>query len=177
MMADEPEQTPSRGPEDGTDAPPLDLPALRLRTDERGRMFILREGHADQQVVARRAFPWSRPDQFISLRGKEGGELAMIESLTLLPDAAQAQILAFLAAGTFIPRIRRITRIDMQHGYQLWDVETEAGSLQLRVQEREDIRFLSETRFSVKDANGNVYEIPDVSELDEGSQRELSRVV
>jgi hypothetical protein len=47
----------------------------------------------------------------------------------------------------------------------------------LRVQEREDIRFLSDTRFSVKDANGNLYEIEDASKLDELSRRELMRVV
>lgn len=157
--------------------PPVELASLRLKTDERGRLYVVREGLDDQQVVAKRAFPWSRPGLFISLRNKDGNELAMIESLESVPAEARAQIEAFLGAATFIPKIRRIERIDMEHGYQLWDVQTEAGNLQLRVQEREDIRFLSETRFSVKDANGNVYEIADLSALDEQSQRELSRVV
>lgn len=157
--------------------PPVELWSLRLRTDDRGRMYVVRDGFDEQQVIAKRAFPWSKPGEFISLRNKDGNELAMIESLRSVPSEARAQLEAFLSSGTFIPKIRRIERINMEHGYQLWDVETEAGTLQLRVQEREDIRFLSETRFSVKDANGNVYEIADVNALDEQSQRELSRVV
>lgn len=156
---------------------PVDLAALRIRTDEQGRLFLVSEDIADRQVIARRAFPWSRPDQFISLRSKDGNELALIESLSQVPDAARDQIVRFLSSGTFIPKVLRVQQINMEHGYQLWDVETEAGAVQLRVQEREDIRFLSETRFCVKDANGNVYEIPNVNELDEQSQRELSRVV
>ncbi len=173
-MADTP--SPTDG-EKKPEFPPVLVPSLRLRTDDRGRMYIQRDGFEDQQVIARRAFPWSKPSQFISLRNKDGNELALIESLDEAPNEAREQIARFLSVGTFIPKISRIEQINMEHGYQLWDVHTEAGTLQLRVQEREDIRFLSETRFSVKDANGNVYEIPNVNELDEQSQRELSRVV
>ncbi len=157
--------------------PPAELSNIRLKTDDRGRMFVVRDGFDDQQVLARRAMPWSLPGAFISLRNKDGNELAMIESLDVLPGDASAQIERFLEQATFIPKIMRIDKIDLQHGYQLWDVVTEAGTLQLRVQEREDVRFLSDSRFSVKDANGNVYEIADVSALDEQSQRELSRVI
>lgn len=159
------------------DTAPINLNSLQIRTDERGRLFIVRDSTNDQQVIARRAMPWSRPDQFISLRNKDGNEIAMIESLDTIPPDARGQILRFLDQGTFVPKIKRIETINMEHGYQLWDVITDAGTLQLRVQEREDIRFLSETRFSVKDANGNVYEIPNVNELDAQSQRELSRVI
>lgn len=157
--------------------PAVELPLLKLKTDDRGRMFVVRDGFDDQQVLARRAMPWSLPGAFISLRNKDGIELAMIESLDVVPADARMQIEHFLEQATFIPKINRIEKIDLEHGYQLWDVVTEAGTLQLRVQEREDVRFLSETRFSVKDANGNVYEIADVNALDEQSQRELSRVV
>lgn len=176
-MADPPTTPSKSSDEKRDDQAPIELPTLRLRTDERGRMFILRVGADDQQVIARRAMPWSIPTQFVSLRSKDGNELAMIESLDIVPSEAQTQIIRFLEQGTFIPKIRRIDRINLEHGYQLWDVDTDAGTLQLRVQEREDVRFLSETRFSVKDANGNVYEIPNVNALDEQSQRELSRVV
>lgn len=159
------------------DAAPLDLSNLKLRTDERGRMFVIRDGSEERQVIARRAMPWSRPTEFISLRNKDGNELAMIESLDAVPSEARRQIQAFLERGTFVPKITGIETVNMEHGYQLWDVTTDAGKLQLRVQEREDIRFLSETRFNVKDANGNVYEIPNVNDLDAQSQRELSRVI
>lgn len=155
----------------------MDPATLRVRLDERGRLYVIRERMEDQQIIARRAFPWSRPETFISLRDKDGHELLMLESLDALPPEAREVVGRFLSSSTFIPKIIRVDKVDVQHGFQLWDVQTEAGPAQLRVQEREDIRFLSDTRFSVKDANGNLYEIADVRLLDEASQRELSRVV
>jgi hypothetical protein len=176
-MADSPGEQDKPTEETKPVFPPVVLTSLRLKSDERGRLFVVRDGHEDQQVMVRRAFPWSIPGEFISLRDKDGTELAMIESLDILPAETRSHVERFLVASTFIPKINRIEKINLEHGYQLWDVESEAGSLQLRVQEREDIRFLSDSRFSVKDANGNVYEIANVNELDEQSQRELSRVV
>jgi hypothetical protein len=45
------------------------------------------------------------------------------------------------------------------------------------VQEREDIRFMPDGRFAVKDADGNLYELPPMKELDEESRRALEAVV
>jgi hypothetical protein len=160
-------------------SPLVDLATLRVRIDDRSRLLLSREGQGDVPVTVRRAFPWSRPDQFISLRSKDGQELAMLESLDApLPVEARETILRSLDAATFIPRITRVTQVQAQHGgVQIWDVETDAGTLQIRVQEREDVRFLSETRFSIKDAHGNVYEIPNVEALDDHSRREVARVI
>ena len=161
------------------DSPPIDVAAMSLRVDDRGRLMLRRAPGADEvPAVARRAFPWSRPDEFVSLRSKDGAEIVLLETLgPPLSAAAREVVLAALEAATFIPRITRVDRVDLQHGYQLWDVQTEAGPAHLRVQEREDVRFLSDTRFSVKDANGNVYEIADIERLDDHSRRELSRVI
>ena len=54
-------------------------------------------------------------------------------------------------------RVRRVDEIDVRFGYQQWKVQTDRGPIEFRVQEREDIRFLPDGRFSVKDADGNVY--------------------
>lgn len=158
---------------------PIDVASLSLRLDDRGRLMLRRSAGADEIVaVARRAFPWSRPDELISLRSKEGTELLLLETLgPPLSADARAVVLRALDAATFIPRITRVDLVDLQHGYQLWDVQTEAGPAHLRVQEREDIRFLSDTRFCIKDANGNVYEIADLAQLDDHSRHELSRVI
>jgi hypothetical protein len=39
------------------------------------------------------------------------------------------------------------------------------------VQEREDIRFLPDGRFRIKDADGTVYEMVRLEDLDEASRR------
>lgn len=158
-------------------ATPLDAATLRLRIDDRGRLFATAEDATDRHVIVRRAFPWSRPETFVSLRSKDGHELLLLESLDGLPPETRDLLVRALDAATFVPRITRVDHVDLQHGYQLWKLVTEAGPRQIRVQEREDVRFLSETRFSVKDADGNVYEIADIAKLDDHSRRELARVI
>ena len=161
------------------DESPVDVATMSLTLDDRGRLMMRRSPASEPIVaVARRAFPWSRPDELVSLRSKDGVELVLLATLgPPLSADARAVVLRALDAATFIPRITRVDLVDLQHGYQLWDVQTEAGPAHLRVQEREDVRFLSDTRFSVKDANGNVYEIADLAALDDHSRRELSRVI
>lgn len=159
-----------------SERPVLSAATLKLRLDERGRL-LASHGETEVPVVARRAFPWSNPTAFISLRDKEGVELTMIESLDAVPPASRKVLADYLAQASFIPRIVRIDEVNLEHGYQLWRVETEAGPAEFRVQEREDIRFLSEGRFSIKDASGNVYEIADLSKLDERSQRQIYRLL
>ena len=164
-------------PEDDGEVEPLEPSTLSLRVDERGRVFARRSEGEEVQVIARRAFPWTMADAFISLRTTKGRELAMLETLDVVPDAARETIRTALNVATFIPRITAVRRVSLEHGFQSWDVTTEAGDTNLRVQEREDVRFFSDARLGIKDANGNVYEIADVHALDAHSRRELSKIM
>jgi hypothetical protein len=151
---------------------------VSLRVDVAGRMFLRRDDQPEKQVVARRAFPWSLPNQYIALREREGGaELVMIDSLDALPQALLLAIREHLDRTGLIPVITAIDSIEVRHGYQNWKVRTDHGPVEMRVQEREDIRFLSATRFTVKDADGNVYEIPDIERLDPASRGEFMKLV
>ena len=67
--------------------------------------------------------------------------------------------------------------MDVRFGYQQWRVETDRGPAEFRVQEREDIRFLHDGRFSVKDADGNVYELRSLHELDDLSRRAVESLL
>jgi hypothetical protein len=149
-----------------------------LRLDDAGRLFLKRSDDPEKQIVARRAFPWSIPNRYIALREREGGaEIALIDSLDQLPPPLRQPILDHLSRSGFIPVITGIDEIEVRHGYQNWKIHTDHGPVEMRVQEREDIRFLSNTRFTVRDADGNLYEIPDVQRLDARSQREFMKLV
>ncbi len=47
-----------------------------------------------------------------------------------------------LAATSFVPQIQHVDDVDVRFGYQQWKVQTDRGPADIRVQEREDIRFL-----------------------------------
>ena len=145
-----------------------------LDRDAQGRLVLKRTGEEDVvDVRIRRAFPWSKPSHYISIRNSEGKELLMIEDLSALDPVKRRFVDDALAEVSFVPRIERIESIDMKFGHQQWSVITDRGPASFRVQEREDIRFLNDGRFRIKDADGNIFELPRLDALDPHSQREL----
>jgi hypothetical protein len=151
---------------------------FELISDAKGALTLKRPGQEDvANVRVRRAFPWSNPSRHVSVRSGEGKELVLIEDLAALPEAQRSLIERALRESTFIPKIMRILECDTRFGHQNWRVQTDAGPVEFRVQEREDIRFLPDGRFTVKDADGNLYELPRLEELDEQSRRALEKLV
>ena len=143
-----------------------------LVRDEQARLVLRRPGLDDVvDVRVRRAFPWSAPDRFVSIRDSEGKELLLIDSLEPLDVARRTIIEGSLGDSSFVPRITSVIDVDLRFGYQQWKVKTDRGPAEFRVQEREDIRFLPDGRFRIKDAEGTVYEMVRLDELDEASRR------
>jgi hypothetical protein len=151
---------------------------FELIADARGKLTLKRAGQDDvADVRIRRAFPWSHPARYVSIRNSEGKELLLVDDVAQLPAEQRRVIETALAGSVFIPRIRRVDRVDASFGFQQWSVQTDRGSVEFRVQEREDIRFLPDGRYSVRDADGNVYEMPPLAELDEHSRKALGPVI
>ena len=152
--------------------------AFELVADEQNKLTLKRAGEADvRDVRIRRAFPWSNPGRFVSIRSSEGKELVLVDDVATLPPALRQTIEAYLAATVLIPRIEKIEAIDVRFGFQEWSVTTDRGPVAFRVQEREDIRFLPDGRYSIKDADGNIYEMRPLGELDEHSRRALEPLI
>lgn len=148
--------------------------AFELIEDATGLLILRRPGAEDvKDVRIRRAFPWSSPDRFISIRSSDSKELLLIESLAGLDSGVRSVIDRWMSSNRFIPLIKRIDEVDVRFGYQQWKVQTDRGPIEFRVQEREDLHFLPDGRFRVKDADGNIYELPKLDELDEASRRAL----
>jgi hypothetical protein len=148
-----------------------DPQTFELIEDEMHRLTLRRAGEEDvKDVRIRRAFPWSQPARHISIRSSEGKELLLIDDITGLDAQLRARIERWLETHSFIPKIVHIDEVDVRFGYQQWKVQTDRGPIEFRVQEREDIRFLPDGRFSIKDADGNVYEMPRLDQLDHHSR-------
>lgn len=151
---------------------------FELIEDDRRRLVLRRGGQDDMvDVRVRRAFPWSHKDRFVSIRSSDGKELMLIEDPSSLPPELRATVEKWLDEHTFIPRVTRIDHVDVRFGYQQWTVQTNRGPAEFRVQEREDIRFHPDGRFSIKDADGNVYEMPRLDELDQHSRRAVESLL
>jgi hypothetical protein len=149
-----------------------------LFQDDQGRLVLRRPGVDDVvDVRVRRAFPWSEPAAFVSIRDAEGKELLLIDSVEPLDAGRRSVIEGALGDTSFVPRITAVQDVDVRFGYQQWKVKTDRGPAEFRVQEREDIRFLPDGRFRIKDADGTVYELVRLDELDEASRRAVEPLI
>jgi hypothetical protein len=142
------------------------------------QLVLKRPGQDDVvDVRVRRAFPWSKPSRYISIRNAEGKEVLLVDDLQQLPAALRTTIENALAGAQFIPTIKRIVDLDMSFGHQNWTVETDRGPASFRVQEREDVRFMADGKFTIKDADGGIYLLPSLEDLDPMSRRAVERLL
>ncbi len=163
---------------DASEAPPAEeKPARleRLTRDEKGLLVARISGRDEpvEDVRIARCFPWSLPESLISLRDKDGKELVLLETLEGLSAEARELIEKELRDKIFAPKIQRILSFRERFGITTVKAETDRGEVTFQLRHREDIRALSPTRCILKDVDGNMYEVPDVTLLDPASQRQL----
>ncbi len=149
-----------------------------LSTNDKGQLVLSRPGQSDvADVRVRLAFPLTHAGRFVSVRGPDGKELLLIDDLADVPAGVRAMVESAVAAATFVPRITRVDAVDVRFGHQQWAVQTDRGPAAFRVQEKEDIRFLNDGRFRIKDADGTVYEMDSLADLDDASRRAVEPLV
>lgn len=125
-------------------------------------------------VRVARCFPWSLPDRMISVRDKDGNELVLLETLDGLPQPTRELIDDELRDKIFAPRIERILACEHRFGITTFHAVTDRGDVKFQLRNRDDVRVLSAVRCILKDVDGNVYEVRDLTKLDRESRHHLS---
>jgi len=149
-----------------------------LSLNDKSQLVLHREVQDDVvDVRLRRSFPWTRPTELVSIRDDKGKEVVLIERLEDLEIEQRKLVEHWLAQNSFLPEIISVMKVNNDFGYQLWHVLTDRGPVEFRVQEREDIRFLPDGRFSVKDVDGNIYVMPRADRLDPASQKAIQGII
>lgn len=154
--------------------PVLDPAGVRARLDQQGRLQVtLPDGSEHTNVRVEPAFPITRPDRFFYLVAEEEGELGLLIEPKRLERETRDLIFAQADQVYFMPRIRRIVRIDerLGTGISRWDVETDRGPNSFDVVSRsESVWHMGRNRIVIRDAHGNRYLIEDISALDKRSR-------
>ncbi len=84
---------------------------LELTLDDDGQLWALPPGAARLAVFARRAFPLSDPNSYISLVDEHHFERACFVTLDALPVRAREVLERALEKGDFLPKIQHIQTI------------------------------------------------------------------
>ena len=153
--------------------------ALRSLTRNAKGELVAQLAEKDEPVVdvrVARCFPWSLPDSLVSLRDKDGNELLLLETLDGLPKATRELVEQELRDKIFAPRIEKVFSYENRFGIITIKAVTDRGEITFQMRSADEVRTLSPTRFLLKDADGNLYEIADMSKLDPQSRRLLAEL-
>ena len=111
---------------------------------------------------------WGR---FISFTDEDGEELGLIEDIRALAPGSKDAVARALDEQHFLPIITRVLSISREFHIPIWEVETDRGTRTFACKGRHAAQRMGSGRFYVRDADGNGYLIPDVSQLDIVSRR------
>jgi hypothetical protein len=163
-------------PTDQPQTPATTSDGLDLFRRADGRLALRRTQDGQPLEVPVRvvcSFPWSRRQEFVSVRDDKGKEQALIERLADLPPAARALIEEELTDSGFVPRIRAVDAIEAQAELFHWKVQTDAGPRSFLTPRGDYLRTLPGGGVLIKDVGNDLYLIETPSSLDPKSRKLL----
>lgn len=137
------------------------------------RLLLTADGeelHIDHIV---RCFPFSTPDQWISLRDRDGTELGLLPTLDGLNTQSRARVEEHLKNRYDIPQIQTILNIESnKEGGTNWDIDTNAGPMSFTIRGDQNLNLNAFPEIVFTDAiTRKRYKIPDYTKLDRASQK------
>ena len=155
--------------------PLFDPSSLQLELDVDGQLWATSPGASRLAVSARRAFPLSNPDSYVSLVDDHHYERACFTTLGVLNEEQRKTVERALAKGDFLPEIRQILAITQEATQSRWQVDTDRGPTDFIVDQDDHVRLLPDGRHLISDSHGMRYLVPVQSALDAMSRKLLSR--
>ena len=148
---------------------------LELTLDQAGQLWAREPGAARLPVFARRAFPLSNPDSYVSLVDEHHFERACFVTLDVLPTEARNVLERALEKSDFLPKIQQIEAVVQEATLSRWQVRTDRGPRQFIVDQEDHVRPLEDGRHLISDSHGMRYLVPVPSALDAASRKLLAR--
>lgn len=176
-MAEEASQT-----QEELKQPPSNFQGLQLFYDPPGtlRLTIGEDWGAYSYHVVRlyQAAPLSQPKKNLSLQNGKGEEIIMVPEISDFATEVRPVVEEELKRRYLTATVQRITKVKTEFGITYWHVHTDRGERDFVVQSlSESCVWLSDTHILLIDVDGNRFEIPDRTKLDESSQAQLSTVL
>jgi len=175
----------------GNQSPPptKELPTLRYLDPEQVQVFRDAEGRlcatiADEFTVLSPRFlrvsPLTDPDRYVSVRGTgpNDKDFGLLRNWRRLDRESRRLVAAELERRYLYPRVRRILSVKDYSGLQLCVFDTDRGVREVTLRDvRDNVIYLGSARVLITDAEGNRFDIADVSALDQRSRVLLSEIL
>ncbi|HJQ65224.1 MAG TPA: DUF1854 domain-containing protein [Gemmatimonadales bacterium] len=142
---------------------------LEHRAD--GQLWVI-QGENECAVRVRRAFPWSEPSRFLSLRDHEDVEIVLVTDPAKLDPESRHALEQALAQAGFVFDVSAVHAIDEEVEIRTWRVETRQGPRSFQTRLDDWPRTLPEGGLLIRDVAGDLYRLRQLARLDQKS-REL----
>jgi len=149
------------------------LISLDFTNDKNEREFV-------ERVVIYRCFPFTHPNEFLSVREPEtkehgkGCEIGMIKNLSDMDDESAKAINEELERRYFTPVITKIKSIKEKFGYFYFELDTLSGPASFVLGDIfQNIRKLNDGRIFLKSLDGGTFQILDATKLDPASYKRI----
>lgn len=152
---------------------PVDLGPPRLERRVDGQVWLVREGQPDVAVRVAQPFPWTAPDQYISLINHDDHEELLIEAAEGLDDASRQVLREAIEEASFLLEITEIKSIETEFEIRIWTVVTRQGTYKFQIKHDHWPEPLKRGGLVIEDIDGNLFFIRDPQALDPRSQRLL----
>lgn len=156
----------------------LDPAAVQLRRNEYRLQCRLGPDEWWQDVTLVRLFPYSQPEEWISLQDKDGHEIGVLESLQGMSGEKRALLHEELSRRYLTPRIIRLLSRRQRFDVFEWTAETTLGKVKFLTRGlRDQMQQPLPGHFIFSDVEGNRYEIPNLVALDPTSRKLLEEQI
>lgn len=148
----------------------------RLRKSAQGQLALYKgDTLVADRVMPVLAFPFSAPEESISIVDEYSKEMVWLESLDDLDPESQALVNEYLAVREFRPTVLRITSVSTYSTPSIWTLETDKGPCKFELPSDESIRRLGGQRLVLTHTNGMQFIVEDLFALDKRSRQILAR--
>lgn len=126
------------------------------------------------RVMFHKSFPFSMPEEYISVQDEDGREYGIIRKLSDFDGNGRDIIEKSLKRKYFCPEILKIKKVQEQLGYSCWLVDTDIGEQELVLRDTfGSITRVSDVYLVISDVSGNRYVIPNIEKLDAKSYKKI----
>jgi len=126
------------------------------------------------EVNVKQCFPWSHPEDYLSLRGNNGKEVAMIEKIDDLSIENREVLSSYLTLVKFVIEVTSVVKIEEDVELRIYTVRTKSGDriFQTKLEDWPTVKSSGEVL--IQDLSGDLFQITNIKSLDQGSLQMLS---
>lgn len=136
-------------------------------------MQIVIDGVSHRVDRISKAFPETRPNNYIGLLDHMGHEIGMIQDIHSLDTESQELVEKELELAYFIPTIQEIRTVEQKGSGRILTVQTDVGERTVRIRDRNALSGKKVPALLIRDDSGKQYRVANYWRLDKESRKKI----